>query len=213
MYVKRTISTVNYITFLYYTNSIFNEVYQETSFKGKSVKEGFDNMVLSEDEKAYLKDKLKKAFIEIFTMLDKIVAGSMGFDSALTLSTSATVNAGSFVAGNDYTILTVGTTDFTLIGASANTVGVSFTATGVGTGTETAKLTPYCYYANVLDNELARDITLQNVDEAINRAMVEYILSEWYLLKGMEEAKVHRQNYLNQMAVINENSVVLRVLV
>lgn len=48
------------------------------------------------------------------------------------------VTAGSFVVGIRYKILTVGTTDYTLIGASANTVGVSFVATGVGVGTGTA---------------------------------------------------------------------------
>ena len=52
--------------------------------------------------------------------------------------TFTTVNAGSFVSGTPYQILTVGTTDFTLIGASGNTVGVVFTATGSGTGTGTA---------------------------------------------------------------------------
>jgi len=46
--------------------------------------------------------------------------------------------AGAFNVGTSYTIATIGTTDFTLIGASANTVGVTFTATGVGTGTGTA---------------------------------------------------------------------------
>ena len=35
-------------------------------------------------------------------------------------------------------ILSIGSTDFTLIGASANTVGLSFIATGVGVGTGTA---------------------------------------------------------------------------
>lgn len=50
----------------------------------------------------------------------------------------ATVTAGSFVVGEVYTILTVGTTDYTLIGASANTIGVTFTATGVGAGSGTA---------------------------------------------------------------------------
>jgi hypothetical protein len=45
------------------------------------------------------------------------------------------VNAGSFVVGAQYQITTVGTTDFTLIGASSNTVGVIFTATGIGSGT------------------------------------------------------------------------------
>lgn len=50
------------------------------------------------------------------------------------------ITAGSFVAGLSYTIATVGTTDFTLIGASANTVGVTFKATGVGSGDGTATL-------------------------------------------------------------------------
>ena len=48
------------------------------------------------------------------------------------------VNSGSFVIGRTYIIVTLGTTDFTLIGAASNTVGVSFIATGVGTGTGTA---------------------------------------------------------------------------
>lgn len=51
---------------------------------------------------------------------------------------STTVNAGSFAVGTIYTITTVGTTNFTLIGASANTVGVTFICTGAGTGTGTA---------------------------------------------------------------------------
>jgi hypothetical protein len=55
-----------------------------------------------------------------------------GIDSAYN------VNAGSFVVGKQYTIRTVGTTSFTGIGAVANTVGVLFTATGVGSGTGVA---------------------------------------------------------------------------
>lgn len=54
-----------------------------------------------------------------------------------TINLAAT-NAGSFISGKTYTIKTVGTTDFTAIGASANTVGVTFTATGVGSGTGAA---------------------------------------------------------------------------
>lgn len=76
-----------------------------------------------------------------------IVGGGTGIVSAirpfannnvLTSRAGATVNAGSFVVDTQYTILTVGTTDFTLIGAASNTVGVVFVATGVGTGTGTA---------------------------------------------------------------------------
>jgi len=48
-----------------------------------------------------------------------------------------TVNAGSFVIGQRYTIQTIGTTDFTLYGAPSNTIGLNFEATGVGAGTGT----------------------------------------------------------------------------
>ena len=59
------------------------------------------------------------------------------------LASTTTVTAGSFVVGTSYTILSVGTTDFTLIGAASNAVGVVFTATGVGTGTGTAFTADY----------------------------------------------------------------------
>jgi hypothetical protein len=48
--------------------------------------------------------------------------------------TSTTVNAGSFVVGQKYQIATVGTTDFTALGAGDNNIGTIFTATDTGTG-------------------------------------------------------------------------------
>jgi hypothetical protein len=54
------------------------------------------------------------------------------------IDTAYNVTAGSFVVGRQYTIRTVGTTSFTSIGAVANTVGVLFTATGIGSGTGVA---------------------------------------------------------------------------
>ena len=54
------------------------------------------------------------------------------------IDTAYNITAGSFVIGKQYTIRTVGTTSFTGIGAVANTVGVLFTATGVGSGTGVA---------------------------------------------------------------------------
>jgi hypothetical protein len=50
------------------------------------------------------------------------------------------VTAGSFVSGTIYRIVSVGTTNFTLIGAVNNTVGTHFIATGAGTGTGTAEV-------------------------------------------------------------------------
>ena len=50
------------------------------------------------------------------------------------------VTAGSFVVGKTYRIVSDGTTNFTLIGATTNTIGLHFIATGVGTGDGTAEL-------------------------------------------------------------------------
>ncbi|MBT8448730.1 MAG: hypothetical protein KJO69_03520, partial [Gammaproteobacteria bacterium] len=57
------------------------------------------------------------------------------------LANGTNVTAGNFVTGVSYRIVSVGTTDFTLIGAASNTVGLVFTATGAGTGTGTADTT------------------------------------------------------------------------
>ena len=48
------------------------------------------------------------------------------------------VSAGSFVVGSWYVITTVGTTDFTAIGAASNALYIEFQATGAGTGDGTA---------------------------------------------------------------------------
>jgi hypothetical protein len=63
---------------------------------------------------------------------------TLGDISAATSKPSGvSIPATSIVSGRTYTILTVGDTNFTLIGAASNTVGVVFVATAVGTGTGT----------------------------------------------------------------------------
>lgn len=56
-------------------------------------------------------------------------------------ATVATVSASQLVAGKQYQIITVGTTNFTLVGAGSNTVGTLFIATGFTTGSGTARTT------------------------------------------------------------------------
>lgn len=63
------------------------------------------------------------------------------FDVVGTTYNRATFQAGTFIAGNQYTIERVGTTNFVLIGAAANEVGTVFTATGPGIGTGAASTT------------------------------------------------------------------------
>lgn len=52
---------------------------------------------------------------------------------------AAPVTAGTFIVGAQYAVVSVGSTDFTSIGAASNTVDTVFTATGAGTGTGTAR--------------------------------------------------------------------------
>jgi hypothetical protein len=59
-----------------------------------------------------------------------------------TSISSKVTTAGNFFTNSWYKIVTVGTTDYTLIGSAANTVGTVFKATAVGTGTGTAEGIP-----------------------------------------------------------------------
>jgi hypothetical protein len=73
-----------------------------------------------------------------------------------TSATSMEIETGPVVAGDfdtsrTYRIFSIGTTDFTLIGAASNTVGTIFTATGPGTGTGTAQFLQECF----VDTDLA----------------------------------------------------------
>jgi hypothetical protein len=56
------------------------------------------------------------------------------------LSIGPDIVAGQIQVGTRYVIKTIGTTDFTLIGATSNTVGLSFVATAVGSGTGTVNV-------------------------------------------------------------------------
>ena len=68
---------------------------------------------------------------------DLVKVGPVHIGTSAPNSSPDSVAATALVTGTVYQILTVGTSDFTLVGASANTVGTVFTATGTTTGTGT----------------------------------------------------------------------------
>ena len=82
--------------------------------------------------------------------------GSIVNDTCLRLLTYAfnaaqvTLNVTDLDASNVYTIRSIGTTNFTLIGAASNTVGLSFTASGPGIGTGTVTLINQSTYNNLI---------------------------------------------------------------
>jgi hypothetical protein len=74
------------------------------------------------------------------TVVTITTAAAHGLTTGQRVTVPLTANATALLSGVTCTILTVGTTNFTLIGASSNTVGVSFTATGAGSGTGTVRV-------------------------------------------------------------------------
>jgi len=89
------------------------------------------NITVSSDDDFNVND------LVVFT--GQVTGGNIILGSSYFIKTKNVVlTAGLFVVGETYTIDTIGDTDFTLIGAASNTVGVTFTASGVGSGTGTA---------------------------------------------------------------------------
>ena len=66
-----------------------------------------------------------------------------GTGTGIVTEYNTTVQAGFLVTGVDYQIRSVGTTNFTLIGAASNTVGTIFRATGSGSSTTTGIVSQY----------------------------------------------------------------------
>ena len=99
-----------------------------------------------------------------------------GSGIALVAYGLTTISAGNFVIGAQYTISTLGTTNFVTIGAASNIVGTTFVATGIGSGTGTATInyswsTPQVQYTTA-DATLVftKTITLTNSNQGSNPA-------------------------------------------
>lgn len=76
------------------------------------------------------------------------------------------VTAGNFISGQQYKITSVGTTNFTLIGASSNTVGTVFVATDPGSGTGQAQELNSSIFANqtyYVKSVLTNSISITNI--------------------------------------------------
>jgi len=114
-----------------YTHTLLG--YLQTSTGPVSIADGVPNMYLG---------IANTGLINQVVIVDGSTAGLCFEEGTIKIyqigPSSLTIAAGSFVSGYEYTILTVGTTNFTTIGAANNNIGTSFVATGVGTGTGTA---------------------------------------------------------------------------
>jgi hypothetical protein len=69
--------------------------------------------------------------------------GSTRYDGWYRETEVSTITAGNFIIGHYYTIVSLGTTNFMLVGATVNRVGTGFIATGVGSGNGTVSYVNY----------------------------------------------------------------------
>jgi microcystin-dependent protein len=120
----------------------------------------------------------------VFRMTGDVTSSGFSFDGSATL-----VSSGAFVTGQQYKITSlaridpitkapINPTDFTLIGASSNTIGLIFTATGVGLGTGTATTSTDKVFTTQISPEFITNqnptTVTANTDEIIiNRPFVE----------------------------------------
>lgn len=77
------------------------------------------------------------------------------------------VNAGSFVSGRTYEIITVGDTNWSAIGATSFAVGDRFVATGVGSGSGVAAAVYFVRYVN--SNQLSFHYTVADAKSGSNK--------------------------------------------
>ena len=85
-----------------------------------------------------------------------------------TVPSTTDIAATSLIVGVTYTITFVGTTDFTLVGASSNTLGAVFVAIGQTTGTGTASCKSY---ATLVDQINTIPLTTASGDMTINLSL------------------------------------------
>jgi hypothetical protein len=111
------------------------------------------------------------------------------------IDTAYNITAGSFVVGKSYTIRSVGTTNYTLIGAVANTVGVLFTATGVGSGT------------GVAIDMAASAAALKTIDTLVTTLDDRLYAGGKFLFGGVRDTKVITFTGLPATATISTNDL------
>jgi hypothetical protein len=120
---------------VFFTGTVFGNVVENDVYYVTTVCDN-QTFTMSRNE-----DPVILSIIETIASSDTILLDGTTIGLAINdpvIFTNFSFTAGDFVVGQEYTITSVGTTDFTLIGALYNTVGTTFTATGVGTGTGTA---------------------------------------------------------------------------
>jgi hypothetical protein len=108
------------------------------------------------------------------------------YDFASAPNIGTIVNAGNFVIGTNYRIETVSTTNYTLVGAVSNAVGIEFSATGSGAGGGTALDLDDVEYLNIIaPNTLNRNyefiVSVTDGETISKRKFLIYVVGDDFL--------------------------------
>ncbi len=127
-YINTQFSLANTAGTMWDTIKMNNSLFTLTSIN-------YSNTQLMPSSINYFKNQVVET---LSTYASRAEAVIYGLTSGCSFINKKTVNAGSFLIGSEYKVTSLGTTDFTTIGASSNAVDTYFTSTGAGTGTGTA---------------------------------------------------------------------------
>jgi hypothetical protein len=167
-----------------------------------------------------IKFELRVAQFQITTSGGIPLVGDLVFRPQI--DTGADVTAGAFVVGKQYTIKTLGTTDFTLIGAPRNQVGTVFVSTGVGSGTGTVVEGTNNYYASARKLPLSYISTSHGNDPLVTVRVPRHGLQDNDLILITNIAQPVGDTYNNidyralqnqfQVTVIDEDTIQFQVI-
>jgi hypothetical protein len=143
-YISLRIDSSNYLHMVFYNNSTGDLVYMKSTNAPTNGSTdyafGYSVTVDSIGSVGSGADISLNGTLPYVSYYDSSLADSF---NGLKLAYMHTSTAGSFIVGQTYVIATLGTTDFTGIGAAANTIGLSFIASGPGSGSGTANSWDY----------------------------------------------------------------------
>ncbi len=104
-------------------------------------------------------------------------------------------SANQIVAGRHYRIESLGTTDFTLLGAESNVVGTAFIATGSGIGTGKAYESQPDLKAGLFASEIAAEPELRNYYAQHNANLMQGPFRDGFFIPGATAANSGENNF------------------
>jgi microcystin-dependent protein len=124
-----------------------------------------------------------------FTISGDMTSSGFTFDGF-----STTVSANALSSGQQYKIATIGTTDFTLVGASSNLEGLIFTATGPASGNGTVTTIVNKNFVTTISSDLITTKTEVTTNDVFDTLLINRV--------GFGLRKISRTNFLSGIATV-----------